>query len=183
MASCADRAAAEAAGMERSATGPSNTLGVLPPQRSAHGACVDRITSEQRSRVMSRIRSRDTGPERSLRRALADAGIRGWRKHHRAVVGVSSADIAFTRWKVAVFVDGCFWHGHPKFFTPGKSGIYWDEKIARNQARDRKTNHAYRHAGWRVVRAWDFEVEQSPEGVASRVARALRSRGRWKRSQ
>ena len=89
---------------------------------------------------MARIRSKDTKPEMALRQALYAAGIRGWRCHPKAVPG--KPDIAFTRRRVAVFVDGRFWHGHPDFFTPGKSGDYWDAKIARTQERDRQGDAA-----------------------------------------
>src|SRR4051812_22875017 len=105
---------------------------------------------------MSRIRSRDTKPELALRKGLWSQGIRGWRCHPRAVPG--KPDIAFTRWRLAVFVDGRFWHGHPEFFTPGKSGAYWDAKIVRTQERDRAADAALAEAGWRVLRFWDFEV-------------------------
>jgi DNA mismatch endonuclease, patch repair protein len=75
-----------------------------------------------------------------------------------------------------VVVDGCFWQGHPRFFTRGKSGRYWDEKIQRNRNRDRKTNRAYRRSGWEVIRLWDFEVENDAATSASVVARVLRKR-------
>lgn len=106
---------------------------------------------------MSRIRSKDTKPELAIRRELFRRGVRGWRCHPKGIPG--KPDIAFTRWRVAVFVDGCFWHGHPDFFTPGKSGAYWDAKIARTRERDRFANEALAKAGWRVLRFWDFEVE------------------------
>jgi DNA mismatch endonuclease, patch repair protein len=93
----------------------------------------------------------------TLRRALHAAGLRGWRCHNRQLPG--KPDIAFTRWRVAVFVDGRFWHGHPDYFTFGKSGAYWDAKIARTQERDRLANEALSAAGWTVLRYWDFEVE------------------------
>lgn len=125
---------------------------------------------------MSRIRSKNTGPERLLRRALAASGLRGWRTHFRVVGGTSPADVAFTRWKVAVFVDGCFWHGHPRFFTFGKSGTYWDEKITKNKLRDRRTSAALRRAGWRVIRVWDFEVEARAHRAADRIGREVRRR-------
>jgi DNA mismatch endonuclease (patch repair protein) len=125
---------------------------------------------------MSRIRSRETGPERTLRAALGSAGLRGWRKNRRLLPTVSSPDVAFTRWKVAVFVDGAFWHGHPRYFTPGKSGIYWDEKIARNKKRDRRTSRTYRREGWDVVRVWDFEVERDAAGIAGKIAVLVRAR-------
>ena len=77
----------------------------------------DFLSPETRSRVMARIRSRDTKPELALRRALYAAGVRGWRCHNRQLPG--KPDIAFTRWRVAVFVDGRFWHGLPDYFTFG----------------------------------------------------------------
>src|SRR3954451_24060346 len=116
----------------------------------------DFLSKETRSRVMSRIRSRNTKPELALRRALWAEGVRGWRVHAKHFPG--SPDMAFTRWRVAVFVDGCFWHGHPDFFPPGKSGTYWDAKIARTQERDQLANQALAAEGWSVVRLWDFEV-------------------------
>ena len=125
---------------------------------------------------MSHIRARDTKPELALRRALFATGVRGWRCHVRGLPG--KPDLTFTRWKVAVFVDGRFWHGHPDFFTPGKSGTYWDAKIARTKERDRQANEALRDAGWRVLRLWDFEVEQNLNRCVSQVEALLREAGR-----
>lgn len=135
------------------------------------GGVTDFLSKETRSRVMGRIRSKDTGPELALRQALWAAGVRGWRVH---VVGLpGKPDIAFTRWRVAVFVDGCFWHGHSDYFTPGKSGAYWDAKIARTQERDRLANKALAEAGWRVLRLWDFEIEADVGVCVERVLRLL----------
>src|SRR4051812_39601242 len=120
---------------------------------------------------MSRIRTRDTKPELMLRRALFAEGARGWRCHTKALPG--RPDVAFTRWKVAIFVDGCFWHGHPDFFTPGKSGAYWDAKIERTKERDRVANETLRARGWTVLRFWDFEVEDDLERCVSEVVGAL----------
>jgi len=120
---------------------------------------------------MARIRSRDTSPELALRRALYAAGIRGWRCHAKQLPG--KPDLAFTRWRVAVFVDGCFWHGHPDFFTPGKSGPYWDAKIARTKERDERANAALTAAGWRVLRLWDFDVEGNLAGCVEQVETLL----------
>ena len=120
---------------------------------------------------MSRIRSSDTAPELALRRALFAAGIRGWRCHVKDLPG--KPDVVFGRWKLAVFVDGCFWHGHPDFFTPGKSGAYWDAKIARTRERDQEANAALAAAGWQVLRLWDFEVEREIFRCVERVTAAL----------
>jgi DNA mismatch endonuclease (patch repair protein) len=120
---------------------------------------------------MARIRARDTKPELLLRRALFASGIRGWRLHVRDLPG--RPDLAFRRRKVAVFVDGCFWHGHPDFFTPGKSGAYWDAKISRTKERDRLANEALAAAGWTVLRFWDFEVETDLDVCVERVHAAI----------
>ena len=106
--------------------------------------------------------------------ALHAAGIRGWRCHPKHVPG--KPDIAFTRRKVAVFVDGRFWHGHPEFFTPGKSGAYWDAKIARTQERDRIANERLAAEGWTVLRFWDFEIEDDLARVTGTVISTLRAR-------
>jgi DNA mismatch endonuclease, patch repair protein len=131
----------------------------------------DFLSKETRSRVMARIRSKDTKPEMTLRRALWASGVRGWRCHAKGVAG--KPDLAFTRWKVAVFVDGRFWHGHPDYFTPGKSGEYWDAKIARTQERDRIANAALAEDSWTVLRFWDFEVEQDLANCTEQVIAAL----------
>lgn len=123
---------------------------------------------------MSRIRSKDTKPEMALRQELYRRGLRGWRCHPKRVPG--KPDIAFTRWRIAIFVDGCFWHGHPDFFTPGKSGPYWDAKIARTQERDRIANETLDASGWTVLRFWDFEIENDLERCAEAATRALEAR-------
>jgi DNA mismatch endonuclease (patch repair protein) len=123
---------------------------------------------------MSKIRGKDTRPELALRTALWDAGLRGWRCNWQGPGG--RIDIAFTRWRVAVFVDGSFWHGHPRKWQPGRWEGYWDEKIKRNIARDRAQEAALRERGWEVVRAWDFEIEQEPSVVARRVTKILEAR-------
>lgn len=122
---------------------------------------------------MSSIRSQNTRPERLLRSALWSAGLRGFRCHWPGPGG--RIDVAFTRWKVAVFVDGSFWHGHPSKWQPGRWSGYWDQKIKRNVARDQRQNVALAEAGWRVLRVWDFEVEHDPEGVAGTARRLLDS--------
>jgi DNA mismatch endonuclease, patch repair protein len=131
---------------------------------------------------MASIRGSNTKPEVLLRRALWNSGTRGWRCHWPGPNG--KIDIAFTRWKLAVFIDGSFWHGHPSKWQPGRWRGYWDEKIKRNIARDSLQNESLRTAGWEVIRVWDFEVEHDPDAIAGRVAAALLGRrsGRAARS-
>lgn len=123
---------------------------------------------------MARVKGRDTKPELALRRALYRTGLRGWRCHRASLPG--KPDLAFGRARVAVFVDGGFWHGHPSKYWPGRSGPYWDHKIARNQARDRRVDAELDAVGWTSLRLWDFEVERDPDSAAERVIHALNSR-------
>lgn len=132
----------------------------------------DKLTREKRSALMKRVRTRDTAPELSLRRTLWAIGVRGWRLHPKRVSG--KPDLAWIGRRIAVFVDGAFWHGHPDYYW-GQSGVFWDAKIERNQARDRHVNDELAAAGWTVIRIWDFEVERDPEACARRVADALRA--------
>lgn len=120
---------------------------------------------------MAAVKGKNTGPEMVLRKALYAAGVRGWRCHYRRVAG--TPDIAWPRRKVAVFVDGAFWHGHPSRHRPGRSGRYWDEKIARNVERDRAVDSELEEAGWSVVRVWDFEVKRDLPGTVAKVQAAL----------
>lgn len=120
---------------------------------------------------MRAVRQRDTEPELRLRRALFAAGVRGWRCHYRRAPG--RPDLAWPRLKVAVFVDGAFWHGHRSRHREGRSGAYWDEKIAGNVARDRRVDAELTAAGWTVLRAWDFEIRKELEDVVLRVRDAI----------
>ncbi len=125
---------------------------------------------------MASIKAKDTQPELAIRRALHARGVGGWRCHTRTIPG--KPDLAFTRWKVAVFIDGAFWHGHPDHFKFGRSGAYWDAKIARTQERDRLANEALRAAGWTVLRFWDFEVREDLIRCVTDICDALRHAGR-----
>ena len=123
---------------------------------------------------MASIRSRDTGPEMRLRRALYKTGLRGWRCHVRTLPG--KPDIAFTRAKVAIFCDGAFWHGHPDHFKPGQAGSYWDTKIARTVARDRQADSALSAAGWLVLRYWDFDIRERTSECVEEIVQAVMAR-------
>lgn len=118
-------------------------------------------------------RRRDTQPERRLRSLLHAQGMR-FRVDHRVVAGsvAARADIVFTRARVAVFVDGCFWHACPIHGNePGRNRAYWTPKLRRNVERDHRVTLALEKAGWAVVRAWEHE---SPVEVAERVALIVR---------
>lgn len=122
---------------------------------------------------MSRIRSRDTKPELALRSALRRQGLVGYRCHWKAAAG--TPDIAFPGRSVAIFVDGAYWHGHPDYFTFGKSGERWDNKIRRNKARDREVDAALSAQGWTSFRVWDFDVLEDADRIAARLSAEIRS--------
>jgi len=124
-----------------------------------------------RSRVMRQVKSKDTKPELLLRHTLWALGVRGYRVHRRDIAG--RPDLAFIGKRVAVFVDGAWWHGHPDKWWKGRSGDYWDRKVSRNIERDRKADAVLAEQGWTVVRLWDFEVVREPEKAARRVIEAL----------
>jgi DNA mismatch endonuclease (patch repair protein) len=129
------------------------------------------VDPETRHRVMASIHSEDTRPEMALRRALWRLGIRGYRCHVRTVPG--SPDVVFSRGRLAVFVDGVWWHGHPDWFTPGRRGPYWDRKISGNRARDARVDAELAALGWSVLRLWDVDILRDAEVAAAKVAQAL----------
>lgn len=118
-------------------------------------------------------RSRDTTPELRVRRALHALGLR-YRVHWSLPFDRRRrADIAFTRHRVAVFIDGCFWHGCPEHYVPPSSNPgYWSAKVAGNRARDADTTARLEELGWTVLRAWEHE---DVDAVVDRVAAAYRS--------
>ena len=133
-----------------------------------------RMPPETRRRVMASIRKKDTKPERVLRSAIWAAGLRGWRCHARMV---GTPDVVFTRWKLAVFVDGVWWHGHPDYLPHGRRGPYWDQKIAGNIERDRKVTRELEELGWVVLRFWDIDVLSDPAKAAKETKRRLQILG------
>lgn len=104
---------------------------------------------------------------------MRDAGLRGYRVDARGLPG--RPDIAFSRARLAIFVDGAFWHGHRSRYRRGIAGPYWDDKIAGNRLRDRRANSELRRLGWNVLRVWDFEVAEDAVAIARRVAQLYRS--------
>lgn len=117
-------------------------------------------------------RRRDTVPEKALRSELFGRGLRFRIDFPVEVKGRSPRpDVVFTRIKVAVFVDGCFWHGCPEHFKrPTSNRSYWDPKIARNIERDREQDQRLKEAGWTVVRVWEHEpAEQAADRICEAV--------------
>lgn len=128
-------------------------------------------SSHEASLRMARVRQKGTRCEVELRRALHARGLR-----YRLQVPLLTkprrvADIVFTRRKLAIFVDGCFWHGCPEHGTSPKSNAdFWRDKIETNKRRDLDTNRRLTEAGWRVLRVWEHE---DAEEAADRIMKAL----------
>jgi DNA mismatch endonuclease (patch repair protein) len=126
-----------------------------------------------RSRLMSRVRSfGNKTTEKRMVTLLRRAGLSGWRRHLRIA---GRPDFAWPNQRVAVFVDGCFWHGHDcgKNITPRTNAKAWAEKIAGNRARDRRVTRELRATGWAVVRIWECRLKQRPQRCMASLASKL----------
>lgn len=131
-------------------------------------------SSEQARKRMQSTRRRDTPAELAVRSALHRQGLR-YRVDVPALPGSRRrADIVFRRARVAVFVDGCFWHGCPEHGTqPKENATWWVEKLAQNRRRDAHTSHELTEAGWLVLRFWEHD---DPDAAASVVRDAVTTR-------
>jgi DNA mismatch endonuclease (patch repair protein) len=127
----------------------------------------------RRGQLMSRVRS--TGnqtTEKRLASLLRGAGLTGWRRHQFLP---GRPDFVWPKIKVAVFVDGCFWHGHDcgRNVTPRTNAKAWCAKIEGNQARDRRTSRFLRQEGWNVIRIWECQLARTPALCVLRIVKAL----------
>lgn len=131
---------------------------------------MDVLTPAQRKKNMRAIKSKDTVAEISLRKALWRNGVR-YRKNWRELPG--SPDIVLTKQKIAIFVDGDFWHGRGHEDTPGEqigtNQQFWQNKIARNIERDREVDDALTELGWFVIRIWESEVKKDLAGCVDMI--------------
>jgi DNA mismatch endonuclease, patch repair protein len=158
----------------------------------------DVFTKAKRSEVMSRIRGRgNKDTELALARLLRANRITGWRRHvvlkfkvqspkskvrdstkparrEPRPTGRITPDFVFRQVRLALFVDGCFWHGCPRHATkPVNNRAFWKKKLAGNKTRDRLVNQTLRRAGWRVLRIWECDLAKHPETCVRRIQRAL----------
>ena len=130
----------------------------------------DVFSPQKRSEVMSRIRSKgNAATELRMIALMKESGIKGWRRNSRLM---GKPDFVFPKARMALFVDGCFWHGCPKHATrPKQNREFWDTKLARNKARDRDLNRSLKKSGWKVMRIWEHSLK-TPGAFINRLRKA-----------
>ena len=133
-------------------------------------------TREQRSYNMSMIKGKNTKPELMLRKYLFSKGIRGYRVHYKLP---GKPDIVFNKYKIAIFVDGCFWHKCPECFKkPATNKKFWKDKIDGNVKRDGEVNKILKREGWKVIRIWEHRIKNRDiKECYNSIKRELLSRG------
>jgi DNA mismatch endonuclease, patch repair protein len=142
-----------------------------PPSVRRHRG--DIMSPETRSRVMSRIRGRDTGPELVVATGLAALGL-PYESHARDLPG--RPDFVLRNIKLAIFVDGDFWHGYRFADWRDKLSPAWELKIARNRRRDTRNFRLLRSQGWKVVRLWEHQLERSAKACLRRISKIVAER-------
>lgn len=130
----------------------------------------DRLTPEQRYRAMKSVKLKNGSLEKVVQRELRAAGLR-FRRHDHALPGCP--DIVFSKERVAVFIDGDFWHGWRLPVWEHKLSKFWREKIRANRVRDRRNFRRLRDSGWIVVRLWQHEILKQPDHSIRRVISVL----------
>ncbi len=135
------------------------------------GRMTDNLTPGQRRYCMSRVRGKDTRPEVAVRSALHRRGLR-FRKHVATLPG--KPDVVFSRARVAVFVDGGFWHGYGLETWGPSVSDFWREKIGRTIERDREVDRQLSELGWIVIRLWQHEIKRDLDGCIERVTATVR---------
>jgi len=131
---------------------------------------MDTVNRSKRSWIMGRVKShKNKSTELALIDVFRREKITGWRRNYDII---GRPDFVFRSKRIAVFVDGCFWHGHPiRCRIPKSNRAYWERKIERNRSRDRKVNRELRKRGWKVLRIWEHLIEQ-PRTI-SRLHKAI----------
>ncbi|NOY95865.1 MAG: very short patch repair endonuclease [Chlorobi bacterium] len=137
-------------------------------------------TTEERSRLMSKIRGKDTTPELALRKLLWNAGVR-YRKNVKKLPG--TPDLVILKYKLAIFIDGEFWHGFnwdEKKQKLKSNREYWIPKIEKNIARDASVNRKLEYMGFKIIRFWQHEIEQNPAMCYLKVIQEIEQRKNFK---
>ena len=130
----------------------------------------DTFTKKQRRYCMSQVKSGNTKPEMAVRKLI-------WSKGYRYRIGhglFGKPDMVFPSYKIAVFIDGCFWHACPKHCRmPSSNTHYWERKILGNQKRDKKINQQLKKEGWQVIRIWEHDIKKNLKKSANKIITKL----------
>lgn len=133
----------------------------------------DIFSEDKRSEIMSAIKGRDNKTtEGRFRKLLEQAGLEGWRQNATDVLG--KPDFIFDQERVAVFIDGCFWHGCPECrHMPVTNAQFWEAKISKTRNRDERINAGLKEQGWRVIRFWEHELKKKYAGSTLEKLKAV----------
>lgn len=131
----------------------------------------DTVSKTERSRIMRQVKGRgNASTELKIVRLFREHKITGWRRH---LPLTGKPDFAFPKARVAVFIDGCFWHGCPAHLRmPSTNVDYWQRKVARNMERDKRVTAELESKGWRVLRVWEHEIKE-PESMLRSIMRVI----------
>lgn len=132
---------------------------------------MDVFTSRQRSTIMSKIRSANTKPELVIRKALWKKGLR-YRIHDKSIIG--TPDVSNKSKKIAIFIDGCFWHGCPTCYNKPKSNTaYWNEKLRYNKNRRNLVKKKLDDDDWKILEFWECSITDNLDGVVSKICKTF----------
>lgn len=136
----------------------------------------DNLKPEDRRRTMQAVKSKGTRLEKRLFAMLAGMGLSGWKRNDKRLIG--KPDVAFPHQQLAIFVDGCFWHGcpHCRRKLPETNRDYWEKKIKRNIALAKSHNQHLRREGWTVIRIWEHEITNTTK-IRDRILNVLQDKG------
>ncbi len=134
---------------------------------------MDILTKKQRSYCMSKVKGKNTKIETIFRKYIWEKGVKGYRVNNRKITG--KPDLFFGQQKLAVFIDGCFWHKCPECFSPPTGNFgFWDEKLTGNVNRDKEVNKLLKGKDIRVIRFWEHEVEKNLDKCYKRLVKELK---------
>lgn len=130
--------------------------------------------NEHVSKTMSANKAKNTGPEVTLRKALWNCGLKGYRTNYNNVPG--KPDIAFTSKKLAIFVNGCFWHRCPycNYSMPKTNTLFWQQKFAKNGERDAKKTNELQMLGWNVLTVWECQIKENVDIMVEMIQKMLK---------
>ena len=129
---------------------------------------MDVFSKAERTKVMRAVKSnKNKSTELKLIDIFKQHQLKGWRRNYKVF---GKPDFVFHQYKIAIFVDGCFWHGHNCRNTkPASNKDYWDKKIAKNIARDKKVTSYLENLGWKVIRIWECEIKNKPSEIINNI--------------